>query len=703
MDIESGSKMNVCFYSAASEKRPVRLCEATRLFALESLNRKYGLLTREVPAVELGPEAAGLSPLELYDLAVREIALRAPLRICPGELVSGAATLGRAIDHVVPATLEGKPVQVSMSHLTVDFETVLRKGVNYLDQLIDRSEKEHKDSAFLASCRNVTASMRLWRRRYLEALRDMPGYEETYQNLCRVPFEPARTFHEAVQSLWFTFAFIRLCGNWPGIGRLDMLLGPYLEKDLEDGRLTLDEAREILAHFFIKGCEWITGSSNGSGDAQHYQNIVLGGILPDGTAAENRVTELVLDILEEMNISDFPTSYRVNRKTPSGILKRLARIIRHGGGTLAVYNEESVIETMTRYGYPLREARAFANDGCWEMQVPGKTFFSYIPFDALEILQKETLKSYAEPFPGSFEDLKQAFFRDIANRVGDICRSHVGACPDGKWLERIPCTVVSVFERGCIEKALSYMEGGPVYNVISPHLGGLADAADSLYAIKKLVYDEKAMSMDELFEALRADWEGYEPQRARALGLQYYGNANPEADQVVKEILEAFADACAAWEGSCGYSFPPGISTFGRQLEWAPNRLACPHGAKKGAVLAGNSSPTPGTDREGATSLIKSYCFSDVSRMVTGAALDVRFDPVTIKGDDGLSAVAGLIRAFVLLGGCFMQPDIADREILKRAMEHPEEYPTLSVRVSGWNARFVTLNRNWQEMVIDSR
>ncbi len=695
--------MDTEFYTSSFEKRPVRLSPATRLFARESLEHKYGLLTREVPAVELGPEAAGLSPLELYDLAVREIALRAPLRICPGELVSGAATLGMAIDHVVPATLEGKPIQASMSHLTVDFETVLRKGVDYIDLLIDRSEREHKDSAFLRSCRNVTASMRLWRQRYLEALKDRPGYEQVYRNLCRVPFEPAGTFYEAVQSLWFTFAFIRLCGNWPGIGRLDMLLGPYLEKDLEEGRLTLDEAREILAHFFIKGCEWIYGSSNGSGDAQHYQNIVLGGVLPDGGCAHNAVTELVLDILEEMNISDFPTSYRAGAKTDDRILKRLARIIRHGGGILAVYNEDSVIKTLVDYGYPLKEARSFANDGCWEMQVPGKTFFTYIPFDALEILQKETLKSYAEPFSGSFEDLKQAFFRDIADRVGDICRSHAAACPGGKWLERIPCTVVSVFERGCIEKALSYMEGGPVYNVVSPHLGGLADVADSLYAIRKLVYDEKAVSMDELFEALRADWEGYEPLRARAMGLEYYGNANPEADRLVKEILAAFADACAAWDGSCGYSFPPGISTFGRQLEWAPNRLACPYGAKKGAVLAGNSSPAPGTDTRGATSLVKSYCAGDVSRMVTGAALDIRFDPQTVKGEEGLDAISGLIKAFVLMGGCFMQPDIADKEVLKRAMEHPEEYRTLSVRVSGWNARFVTLNKSWQQMVIDSR
>ena len=527
MDIGAGGAE---FYTASFERRPVRLSAATRRFAAESLRARYGLMTREHPAIELGEKAEGLSREELHDLAVREIAAGAPLRICEGELISGAATLGLAIDHRVPATVKGEPFLFSVSHLTVDFETVLRKGVDHIDRLIDRSAEEHGNSPFLKSCKNVTASMRVWRKRYLDALKDKPGYERVYNNLCRVPFEPAEDFYQAVQSLWFAFAFLRLCGNWPGIGRLDMLLGPYLEKDLREGRLTLDEAREILAHFFIKGCEWITGSSNGSGDAQHYQNIVLGGILPDGSPVHNAVTELTLDILEELNISDFPTSYRVGAKTDDEVLKRLARVIRHGGGTLAVYNEDSVIKTLTGFGYPLEDARSFANDGCWEMQVPGKTFFSYFPFDALEILQKQTLNSYEKPFEGSFEDLKQAYFGDLAAGVGDICRSHARVCPGGKWQRSMPCSVVSVFERGCIEKGLSYLEGGPVYNVISPHLGGLADVADSLYAIKKLVYEEKAVSMEELFEALRADWEGFETLRAKALSLRYYGNANPEAD-----------------------------------------------------------------------------------------------------------------------------------------------------------------------------
>ena len=192
----------------------------------------------------------------------------------------------------------------------------------------------------------------------------------------------------------FTFAFIRLCGNWPGIGRIDYLLGDYLKKDLSDGVLSLDDAREILAHFFIKGCEWINGQEIGSGDAQHYQNILLAGIDQDGNGVTNEVTYLVLDILEELGISDFPTSVRVNKNSDEKLLRRVAEVMRYGGGILAVYNEDLVIDALIKYGYEKREARGFANDGCWEVQIPGKTYFDYWPFDSLQLLQKY-------PFPES--------------------------------------------------------------------------------------------------------------------------------------------------------------------------------------------------------------------------------------------------------------------------------------------------------------
>ena len=370
------------FYTSYSEPRPVRLSEKTRQFAWDSLHHRYGLDTLNTMSVALDkvPGIAEMSDLEKYNAAIDEIVKKSPIRICEGELLAGAATLGAAIDHMVPATLHGTLLFPSVSHLTVDFKRVLYEGIDGIERRAQQSLAQQTDprrKAFLQSALHCISCMRFWHERYIKALEEQGGYDLVLQNLKQVPFQPAENFHQAVQSIWFTFAFLRLCGNWPGIGRLDQLLGKYLKQDLAAGRLTLDEAREILAHFFIKGCEWICGTTHTgiSGDAQHYQNIILAGTDKDGNEVTNEVTYLVLDILEEFNISDFPTSIRMHSQVPEQLLRRAAEVIRHGGGVVAFYNEETVLKALTKAGYPIQEARQFANDGCWEVQIPGKTYF----------------------------------------------------------------------------------------------------------------------------------------------------------------------------------------------------------------------------------------------------------------------------------------------------------------------------------------
>ena len=698
------------FYTANGLKRPVRLNETTRRFAYESLNHKYGIDTRKNDCVVLDDveNIENMTALERYDEAIAKIASEAPIRICEDERISGAATLGAAIRHVVPAKINGNYICGSISHLTVDFEGVLKYGIDGIRKKAEEALEKYTGTereAFAKSCINCLDSFEVWHERYLEALKGKSEYAANYRNLQRVPMRPATNFYEAVQSIWFTFAFLRLCGNWPGIGRIDVLLGDYLENDMKSGKLTLDEAREILAHFFIKGCEWICGGNYGSGDAQHYQNIVLCGIDENCNEVTNDVTYLVLDVLEELGISDFPTSVRLNRNTDEKLLERVAEVMRYGGGMLAVYDEETIIESMVNYGYPLDEARNFANDGCWEVQVPGTTDFGYFPFDALSILQKKTLKSYDGTAEfGDFESLYKQYIHDLKDKIKQMCQPYVDAFnTPGASAEpwHSPCTVVSLFERGCIEKGLPYLDGGPKYRVRSPHIGGFADTVNSLFAIKKVVYDEKKLTLSEFLQILKNNWDGEEPLRLYMLNhYSYYGSDSDEVDMLAARLMEDFADCCAEFDGKCDYNFPAGVSTFGRQIEWAPGRLAAPHGRKSGEVLAGNCSPTPGTDLNGATGIIRSYCKCKLKRMVTGAALDVKLIPSNVMGEDGLQALVALMRGFVNLGGCFMQLDVVDSALLKEAQEHPENYSTLSVRVSGWNARFVTLNKEWQDMII---
>ena len=344
------------FYSVCAQGRPVRLCEATRQFALESLNGKYGDEAMRHWAVSLdGVEGFGaLSPVQQYDAAIREIARRAPLRVTPQERVCGAATLGAAIAHNVPATRGGKLAFLSISHLTLGFDRALKLGVNAMEREIrERAADPALDArqrAFLASLQNAVDALRVWHGRYLAATRETRP--DLYKLLLRVPFEPPENFHQAVQALWFLFAFTRLCGNWPGIGRIDEMLGEFLERDLASGALTREEAREILASLFIKGCEWIESETpTGSGDAQHYQNIVLGGLDETGREVTNAVSYLVVDIVEELAIGDFPITVRLNPSTPAPFKRRLAEAIRHGGGAIALYGEPLILDSLVRFGY----------------------------------------------------------------------------------------------------------------------------------------------------------------------------------------------------------------------------------------------------------------------------------------------------------------------------------------------------------------
>ncbi|MGN1345282.1 MAG: pyruvate formate lyase family protein, partial [Eubacteriales bacterium] len=362
------------FYCGTGLRRPVRLCEATRQFAMESLRGAYGDEAMKTPYVTVDDlyDFDQMEEYEQYSCCIDAIVRHCPLRILPGESIIGSATLGAAIRHVVPAFRNGNAVFSSVSHVTLGFDRVLTLGINGLE----RELSQYGDRPYNRWLRRTISHMRLWHSRYLaEAAVKNPKCRDL---LLRVPFQPARTFHEAVQSLWFTFAFTRLCGNWSGIGRIDEMLGPYLKADLANGVLTLDEAREILAHFFIKGCEWIQKDTPvGSGDAQHYQNIVLGGVSADGREVVNEVTYLVLDIVEELGISDFPITVRLSKNTDDALLRRVAEVMRYGGGILAVYNEDLILSSLADLGYDPIEARRFANDGCWEVQIPGHTYFMY--------------------------------------------------------------------------------------------------------------------------------------------------------------------------------------------------------------------------------------------------------------------------------------------------------------------------------------
>ena len=264
---------------------PKRLSDITHHLAQMGLSGQHG---RNMPTVDWEfPEGRDekLSNNRKYGYAALSVARNAPLRILPGELIVGSATLREAAQHRIPALNMG-----SVSHTTVGFAKVLHQGYKGLraeiDERLSRGGLDSHGTDLLESMLMTLDAAALWQQRNIALLKEMKGnapdserrfYQNIIDTLENVPENPPRNFREAVQSLWSLYAFHRLMGNWSGIGRFDQMLWPYLEADLQKGKITLDEARELIAHFWIKGTEWI-GEFNGSGDAQFYQNIILGGI-----------------------------------------------------------------------------------------------------------------------------------------------------------------------------------------------------------------------------------------------------------------------------------------------------------------------------------------------------------------------------------------------------------------------------------------
>lgn len=648
---------------------------------------------------------ASLSNNMKYGYAAMSIAQNAPLRILPGELIVGSATLREGAQHLIPLLKMG-----SVSHTTVGFEKVLNTGYKGLraeiEERLNRGGLDDHGTDLLQSMLLTLDAAAVWQKRNVELLKEMQQkasaeeqkfYGNIIETLEHVPENPPRNFREAIQSLWSMYAFFRLMGNWSGIGRFDRMLYPYLEQDLNNGTLTLDEARELVAHFWIKGTEWI-GEHNPTGDAQFYQNIVLGGIDRNGKEVTNTLTYLVLDVVEELHISDYPIAVRIGNKTPEKLYRRIAEVQRFGGGIVSVYNENVVIDGLIKFGYPEEEAREFTNDGCWEAIIPGKTAFIYSPTDMMQPLFRALKLDQNEALPYTdFDSLYKSFVVELDKDVNNL-----QSALDNSWQDHVtPNPLVSMFVEGCIEKGLGYAERGPKYTVNGIHYGGVSDTANSLQVLKKLVFEEHYIELNDFVDILRKNWEGNEGLRRLVQNrFEFYGNDNAESDEMMVRVFNDYSNIVAQVKERNGVKRPCGISTFGREVDWRMIRRATPEGSRVGDILATNCSPTPGSDRKGPTAVLNSYCKLDFTRCPNGATIELKVLPDSVKGENGVVALVGLMKTFREKGGFYMHVDVVDTATLIDAQMHPDRYPNLPVRVAGWSARFTTLCKEWQDMVI---
>ena len=655
--------------------------------------------------------------------AAKYIASRTPIIIRPEELLVGNAPFLARGGHTFP----GFPSLCSISHTTVDFCDVLHKGLSGLEREIRTRQNENREEeVFAEALLVVIEAFRLWVKRCRqECLRvasetSEPVISERFsaiaERLERVPENPPQNFRDAVQAFWSYFEFLRLCGNWSGLGRFDWILGEYLDKDLAEHAITIDEARELIAHFWIKGTEWCYGLRNGndqtpgSGDAQYYQNIVLGGIAPDGVNnVDNIVTNLVLDVVEELHISDYPIGVRINKNTSPALLRRIADVQLLGGGIVSIYNEDVVLEGLRRSGYPDADARNFTNDGCWEVILPGRTNFGYYPLDLLQIFQQAL---FTHATAESFEALFKAYSVAVRERIAQCDRELTASRDPSQVPDPVNLTtplvsrdaVLSLFMPSCRRRGHSYSNNGADYVVRAIHGGGLPDVANSFLAIKHFVFEQKRITLAELVQCLENNWAGQELLRAEfANGMRYYGNDDDEADAMMTRVFDDFTHSVEQQSQhlSGNYKMLAGISTFGREIEWAPKRQATAFGRHAHEYLAPNLSPTPGTEKESLTSVINSYCSMKLTQAPNGCPLDLRLDASIRKLPDAAGVLASILRTFCDNGGFYLQLDTVDPEMLRQAQKEPDRFPNLVVRISGWSARFASLSKPWQDMIIN--
>ena len=528
--------------------------------------------------------------------------------------------------------------------------------------------------------------------------------------LRKVPAGPAQTFREALQSLWLTHLAVLLesLNSAISFGRMDQYLYPYYRKDIEEGRLTREEARELLASFAAKAVEHVfllsERISQYHGGYLVVQALIVGGMDREGNDATNDLTHLFLEVMEDYGLRDPNFQVRVHAGSPPDYLRRVAEVARRGNGMPALFFDEAIVSALAAKGYPVEEARDYGVVGCVELSLPGKSFFSTdaglfnLPL-CLELALNRGRRfghrwrmGAATPDPASFKDMDQVL-EAFEAQVGLMVERMIG---DFGYIEKgnrdyHPTPYSSMLVEGCIESGRDLTEGGALYNSSGIQGVGVADVADSLAALDEVVFRKNSYKMSEVVEALRADFQGdpaYDRIRAELRRAPKFGNDNPLPDGYADLVVSIFDRALSRYRNTRGGPYVPGFYSVTCHVAFGRRVGALPSGRRAGETLASSLGPANGCDSKGPTAVLCSVAGLDHDRMPNGYALNLRFDPVNLAGEEGLGKMVALIEAFDAQGGMELQFNVVDPETLADARRHPGKYPGLVVRVAGYCAYF---------------
>jgi len=528
------------------------------------------------------------------------------------------------------------------------------------------------------------------------------GKQDIASILESVPAHPARNFREALQSLRLCQAVVWLGGNYHvGLGRFDQYMWPFLRSDLEAGLLTIPDAEELLAEFFIalnKDSDLYPGVQQGDNG----QTLSLGGVKPDGSSAVNDLTRMVLRVSADLELIDPKINLRISSQTDLELLCLASELTRKGLGFPQYSNDDVVIPGLVAHGYDLEDARDYVVAACWEFIIPGRGM-EIVNFGAVSF-PAAVDQAIREGLAGGME------FDGILSRTAENIRTQVNDL--GNAYSRLllpPAPYYSVFMRGCLEEGHDLSQGLK-YNNLGIHGAGSANAADALAAVKQFVFDEHTLSADELVAALQTNFNGFEPLRQK---LAEYGPKigcnDDRADALLCTLFDAFAAACEDYGRTpWGGIVRPGTGSAmyfiwlarGHKGMREPVVGATAEGRVRGEPFSANLAPSPGVRVRGPISTLQSFSKIDYLRICNGGPITMELSDSVFRDPESIRKVAMLVRIFAQLGCQQLQLNSLNAETLLDAKAHPEKYKNLIVRVWGWSGYFCELAPEYQDHII---
>lgn len=534
---------------------------------------------------------------------------------------------------------------------------------------------------------------------------------------------PAQSFHEAVQSLWFLFVVLHMESNASSFspGRMDQYLYPYYQKDIEKGIISKQEALEILECLWLKFNQIVYLRNQHS--AKYFAgfpigfNIAIDGIDENGCDIYNELSLLLLKAQYHLGLPQPNLSVRLNKNSSHELIQEAIKVVAKGSGMPQFFNDEAIVNSMIKdLGIEEKDARNYAIVGCVELTTHGNNlgWSDAAMFNlnkALELtmnhgkclltnepigLDLGSIETYE-----SFEDLENAFQKQIDYFIEKMMKAEIVV--EKAHQDCLPTAFLSTVIDSCLEKGVDVTRGGAKYNLSGIQMIQIANLADSLAAIKVLVYDEKMITRHELLEALQADFKGYEIIQTMLLNkVPKYGNDVKWVDELGAKWAGYFRERMKDYINYRGGLYHTGMYTVSAHVPMGENVGASPDGRNALTPLAdGGMSPVYGRDMAGPTAVLKSVSRMKDSYTTNGGLLNMKFLPEFFKTETGMMKFENFLRAFVDLKIPHIQFNVVRREDLLDAKLHPEQHRSLTIRVAGYTAYFVELAGKLQDEIIE--